>query len=375
MAGASKPSYAAGRLAPGLRVATHNVRGLRGASTGVMAGLAKAHALVRLWWCQLRLDIVCVQECKVKASDRSGQQNIEHAVAAAAEELGAPGYKFFWDLNPAAASGGVAILVRADWLARGRLTVANNVTKGKDGRLLALRCKWAGHAFSLVNCYLPSGDAAGQRAFVSGRLAPFLQRNGCAACIMAGDFNFTTDWRVDRAQLSAGVHGTASSGGPPSVLAGHVSTSGPSRRSEEQVAAVMAAACTAAGGGHPETVDAFRHLHPRARSFTFHCHNAAARLDRLYVSRGLLPHLAQCYAAPVALSDHRPVVLRLLPLLPSTEGRGVRRVGVRFLADPDLEDQFLAGTEHLATAAPSDDHALLAWWPGSSGLWQTWPAG
>ena len=53
--GAKAPRFAGGRLAPGLRLATHNVRGIMG---GSLTSLKKVHQLFSIWWTQLRLDIV-----------------------------------------------------------------------------------------------------------------------------------------------------------------------------------------------------------------------------------------------------------------------------------------------------------------------------
>ena len=51
-------------------------------------------------------------------------------------------------------------------------------------------------------------------------------------------------------------------------------------------------------------VDIFRFRHPNKTSFTFFCHNAASRLDRIYVPDEDLQHISDTEMTLVSFSDH-----------------------------------------------------------------------
>jgi hypothetical protein len=110
--------------------------------------------------------------------------------------------------------------------------------------------------------------------------------------------------------------------------------------------------------------DAYRSRHPTRQAFTFICHNAASRLDRIYVSEALLPHVHQCHIATATESDHRPVVLHLRRLTPSSTGRGSPCLRQRFRSST-LATRFARELGELLAAAPlTNAPALLQWWPG-----------
>ena len=331
--GAKAPRFAGGRLAPGLRLATHNVRGIMG---GSLSSLKKVHQLFSIWWTQLRLDIVCVQEVMITADATNRQRSVQQALDAAAQRRGHPGYSIHWGCNAESArSAGVAILVRRDL----PLEIVGSVRDDADGRLMTMRCRWAGHDFQLVNCYLPSGDPAGQRQYIESRLQPLLAA-GSIPVMLAGDWNFTPDWRRDRISTAEGVthhqdEGTAQCfASLPSVL-----------------------------------IDAYRHRHPQRRSITYHgpagadC-RTASRLDRIYVSPELAPRVFRCLASPFTVSDHLPVLLHLLPISPVDRGRGMRRTRMDFWGDEWLQQDWLAWLRDKARDAPDDSQSLLAWWSG-----------
>jgi hypothetical protein len=125
----------------------------------------------------------------------------------------------------------------------------------------------------------------------------------------------------------------------------------------------MASLC-ARGPGRPGLADAYRRCHPHARCYTYHAFNAASRIDRIYVPTDMMEHVEQCTAAALTVSDHRPVVLHLRPLTPTSTGRGLPRVRMLFWDTPALRQPFEAELGQLVAAAPADDPALLAWWPG-----------
>ena len=91
--GAKAPRFAGGRLDPGLRLATHNVRGIMG---GSLTSLKKVHQLFGIWW---TLDIVCVQEVMITADATNRQRSVQQALDAAAQRRGHPGYSIHWGCN------------------------------------------------------------------------------------------------------------------------------------------------------------------------------------------------------------------------------------------------------------------------------------
>ena len=118
----------------------------------------------------------------------------------------------------------------------------------------------------------------------------------------------------------------------------------------------------------PPLVDAYRHLHPHRRSFTYHGPGGsdgrtASRLDRIYVSPVLAPRVFRCLASPLTVSDHRPVVLHLLPIIPTHRGRGLRRTRMDFWEHGQLRQDWSEWLQDKAGSAPDDPQTLLAWWP------------
>jgi hypothetical protein len=117
----------------------------------------------------------------------------------------------------------------------------------------------------------------------------------------------------------------------------------------------------------PGAVDAYRHLHPTRRAYTFfHVGNGhAARLDRAYVSPALTPYVVKCAPLPSALSDHHPLLLELRPrAVAARPGKGRGRARFDFLACPSHAGHFKRWLQGEADSAPADNQALLQWWPG-----------
>jgi hypothetical protein len=124
----------------------------------------------------------------------------------------------------------------------------------------------------------------------------------------------------------------------------------------------------------PDLRDAFRLRHPRSRSFTWHSSRYAARLDRWYISSSLLQYLGGCFVGTETPSDHRPLVLELLPKVRPDQGPGLRRVRLQQFWAEDVAraefEQFL--TQHAATApvlglTGAGAHAWFTWWVGFKG--------
>jgi len=320
--------------ARGLRMATHNVRGLLGGRHQ-----QKLEQLLDRWFVQLRLDIVLVQETHLRTRFACGRA--EARTAAWATDSGC---ELRWLWAPASTGrnsrGGTAIVLREDNIASGRLRLGNAVFASQDGRLLHTNVAWGGHNFHLASVYLPSGDPAGQRAFIAERIQPLLQSQR-GRVLLGGDFNFVPD---------------------PCGLDRHSANPSQDRTTEQSTARAMAEVCERYG-----MVDVVRRRHPGARQWTFaHAASAAmARLDRWYAPCAALPHVMRCHAegVPVGMSDHRPVVLHLAPAVPEARGPGRRRLPVRFLASQDLKARWQQWAAAQAAAASQDDAGLIAGWP------------
>lgn len=77
----------------------------------------------------------------------------------------------------------------------------------------------------------------------------------------------------------------------------------------------------------------------------------------------LLQSSNQCSISPVTTSDHRPVILHLRGIIPTTQGRGLPVVRSTFSSNPSLVLRFRAYLEDSINKAPLSPLALIAWWP------------
>ena len=318
-------AHAASRVArPGvLRLATHNVRGLR----------AHLHSLAQVW-VGLHLDVVLVQETKLPFAEvvstvTALNATVQHLAPAHS------GFHALWALNQQASrSGGVMILLRRALVTSGLLVVdENHVRRDPGGRVVSVQVKWGGHAFWLTSAYLPN-DSVGQQQWLQQHLAPLLQLG--ASHVLGGDFNFVPDPVVDRVSSAPGG-GAAHSHVPVQLLA--------------QLA--------------PDLLDLFRQLHPARKGFTHHSATSAARLDRLYASFDVAAYCQQCVVGLDTPSDHRPVVMQLAMAAGQRQGPGLRRARLQhFVGDPAAWAAFQAYVEQQAAHAPQEQAALLVWWPG-----------
>jgi hypothetical protein len=206
-----------------------------------------------------------------------------------------------------------------------------------DGRLMSFSLRWGGHNLLGINAYLPSGGTATETTrFIAKRLAPLLAGSS-RPVVLGGDFNFTMDWRLDRNRL-------------PHRTSGYDLTQSAAMNQLRHEAKPL--------------LDAYRHLHPTRRCFTFNGTQGASRLDRMHLSASLGPSLLSCDAASSSSSDHRPVTIHLLAKIPPSQGRGLPRLHLRWWASrPDLQAELLAFMSCEEAAAPTEDEALLLWWP------------
>ena len=112
----------------------------------------------------------------------------------------------------------------------------------------------------------------------------------------------------------------------------------------------------------PDLVCSFRALHPTQRKYTF-IGTGVSRIDRIYVSSALLPHVEQCKILTEMVADHRLVLLRLRPAAPPEVGPGLRRTRVYFIKYAHLKAEFYEWLQpQLAAARGHQGIQLLAWW-------------
>lgn len=343
-------NFAGGRLAPGLRFASHNTDGLRDrprlSPQNRFPGLSKLHALMKTWH-HLNAHIICLQETHLHTIDILTHEQIELLLQSAPDEWGLPKFTPFWGSNTEKSSAGVAILIRTSLLENGSLK-AHSPHADTDGRLLHIKVEWGGHKIRLINAYLPSSDPKGQKDFITSRLTPLLQSlDPLEQPILLGDFNFTDDWSRDRCP-------------PPSL------SQQPSTHRDVPPAREMARL-----GTTHHLLDTFRALHPSntlPKHFTYLVSGIpTSRLDRIYTSTDLLPfiHSSNTSLDP-GPSDHRPITTHLRPrCLPATTAPRPPRPRVRmtFSSDPNLMSQFLQWLEQCTQTAPiADDAGLIRWW-------------
>ncbi len=331
-----------------------------------------AHILNRVrCWHKLRLDVVAVQETHLRPG---GEAETQRHLASASQQLGRSPFQAYWAHAPAQDShAGVGILVRSDLIRRGRVRVdAARVARDEGGRMLAVPLDWRGHKLTLVSVYVPAqlrgrAGRARQQTFL-----PLLERfvrdhvDPSRELVLLGDWNVTMDQAKERfciRQRQAGdqqhlrPRARHQPVGPVERVEGR-----PLDRGEQEIADGLKQRWDRWG-----LVDAFRAKHPNARTFTWFNQSAAALLDRILAPRALTTnYVHQCSVDPFTPSDHRLVVLHLLPKTAGQAERGgLPRYRVEFQRDADLLQRFATWAEAQCEAAPQgDDAALIAWWPG-----------
>ena len=317
---------------PPLRIVSHNVGGV--------ASAARACRLALLW-SSLGVDVLALQETW---TDRPGGATIgqlQDWLSAAAALLGQPRPLLLAHSRSTAdtARAGVALLL---WSARAvhSATLQHAASDAGEGRALVGRLSWEGHTLHVANAYCPSDGPTARAAFHTDTLQPILTALPPGPLLLVGDFNHTPNPALDRV---------------PRTLA---------ERTPEHATEALFVEHIA---GPLRLVDAYRHHHPRAAGHTFRRADLAARLDRCYASRGLLPHVLGCRPHYAAVTEHSPVELLLLPAAAAQPPAARRRwrADLRFAADaePSAEIALFAArvSAHARGMSPT---ALLQWWPG-----------
>ena len=73
---------------------------------------------------------------------------------------------------------------------------------------------------------------------------------------------------------------------------------------------------------------------------TYHTQNAASRLDRFYIDKGLLPDLRSDDVCPVEFSNHCGYIISIrMPKIGIPFGRGLWKINNSVLEDAELSEQ------------------------------------
>ncbi len=317
---------------PVLNVVTHNVRGF--------IGPVKTAQLLRCWHAQ-GVHVVCVQEVWA-GRGRPSAACIHQWLQAAAEAGRWPLPTTVFACNTQAGGGGVAVLVLCPVVASFPVQVTE-LSSTPDGRLLACRLAWGGHSLTVVNTYWPQlPDDQRVMLDTAVRAAVTTARRG--GLMLVGDFNHVPDAALDRTPLPGGR------------------THNSDRLAEEATAARLAALLRETGH---QCADAYRERHGRTPGYTRGSSVEASRLDRCYLSVAVMPYMHACRVGEAGGSDHWPVRVSLLPVLPpAPQGAGPWRACPAFLETAALRaslEQWAAHAVHLGMAL--DPAALIRWWP------------
>jgi len=308
--------------APVLRYGSQNCNGL---ATAAKAAEAAGH------WRRAGYHVVLVQEHHLTLLTS----------VAVARRLRQLGWAAYFAFSPPGASGrgrgGTAILIRSSLLSSDSFTIVGGdaaVRRAADGRYIAMPARWCGHHLHIASVYLPN-DSTAQRQLIAERLQPLYAAAAAAgkSLLWGGDFNFAPNLHLDRLGYAVGAQ--------------HADV-GTQQRWQQAL---------------PGLRDAFRARHPHRRAFTYVHGQHASRIDRFYVSPPLLSYVAVCSVRRRTFSDHCPVSLALVGLLPAATGPGLRRARLAFLSSPSLHEDMQSWLSQQLPTAPDDDHAFLVWWP------------
>lgn len=311
---------------PVLRLCTHNVNGI---------GTAQAAEEAAGYWRRAGFDMVLIQEHHLTILTQT----------AVARRLAKLGWTIHIAVTPSEgqAKGGTAVAYRTSLVTGGSLVLEDGtaaVRRGAEGRYVAAPFLWSGHRLHVASVYLPSGDAAAQKAYVTAHLQPLeaAARASGRALLWGGDWNFAPQPHLDRLRHAPGA--------PHQDI-------GTQQHWSDAL---------------PSLVDVWRHKHPGRRGYTFTRALAggggsAARLDRFYATDGLLAAVAYTTINARSPSDHRPVALTLIGCQAAEMGPRRPRTRLGFVGTPLLEAQLRTWLAAEAAAAPVGHTTLLAWWP------------
>lgn len=350
-----------------LRVGTHNVRSLT--PTSSTSSLQKAQQLATFWNSQ-KLDIIFVQEHKITNyftinSLRNGPLRLWKV--------------YFNQQRDSTGLPSCAILIRRSLIMKQLIKVKeNSLTAAPNGRLLSLNVTWGGHNLQLACMHLPNVPGS-QREFINTYLVPLATLTGPGGTLLkriwGGDFNFVHNPSLDRIQKVT-VEGVS-----------HL----------HRPTATTSSIGTFWSTYFPQLLDIYRLRHPTSRdmsrfdprspSATSAGSGGSARLDRFYISAGLVsvsPSSRPCtrIVPNMTFSDHLLVTMDLVSRTtssspPSTaaaastppRSRKRLRYKIRFQAAATLLAEYEAQLANLLSQAPSDERQLLDWYPRFKRHW------
>jgi exonuclease III len=176
-----------------------------------------------------------------------------------------------------------------------------------DGRFMYLDLSIGGRSLRVINIYAPNIAAERRRFFMD--LSPFFVTN--RDIIFCGDFNCVMDTRIDKVggNLENGTEGS------------------------EEIKSICR---------DFRLVDYYRVLRPRSVAYTWYFagNNIGCRLDRIYVSRSMLPSCMHCTVIPYGLSDHDSVMISLDSHSDIVMGKGFWKLNTSILKDKDFHVEF-----------------------------------
>lgn len=176
----------------------------------------------------------------------------------------------------------------------------SHVERSLDSRLISVRIN---ENITLCNIYALSGSQhrASREAFFNNTVAFYL-RNQAEYTIMSGDFNAVTH---------------------PKDSTGVSNYSMALKNTTQQL----------------RLLDIWEILHGNRVEHTYICHNSASRIDRIYISSNLRPHVRTTTTHACSFTDHLALTARLcLPTMGREHGRGFWSLRTNVLTDETLEE-------------------------------------
>lgn len=223
-------------------------------------------------------------------------------------------------------SGGVAILI-SPGLEAGVLGKEEAVR----GRMLSVRMKIRGVEYVFLNIYAPNNGAERESFF--DKLNQELSKisDSGVVVVMGGDWNCTLDFSTDR------------------------NGEEPHRKSAEALSRIIARA---------GLCDVWREQHPAVRQYTWvKCTVgcvSAARLDRLYISKGIRNRTLKTFIYPVGFTDHHMVTLTL-SVQDINRTKTYWKFNAKLVEDVDFCKRFETFWELWREERPNFDSVSL-WW-------------